>query len=302
MLRVVTRNLGQSYRRPTGLLMQLLAQASGQTVCLVSKRADLEVGGVQFPPLSRFIRQARSTLSGRSINASVAASSPRGDTTSSLWVTGENVRPPLGPWGGFLSFEVDDLLGRNAYMPIWFEHVGLFGDAHPRFLGRAPRIDELLALREPTAQDRPRDVCAFIGNPEPLRLRAIEALAQVLDVEVFGSSVGRPVRDKLSAAASFKFMLCFENDIYPGYVTEKPIDAWAAGCIPIWSGIDPAAYLNTGAMIRYSPDAGIESLVERVMIMAHSRCELAAMSAQPILLKEPDLEPCLRVIRSALGV
>jgi len=41
---------------------------------------------------------------------------------------------------------------------------------------------------------------------------------------------------KREVMSSFKFTLCFENCIFPGYVTEKIFDCFLAGCIPIYFG------------------------------------------------------------------
>ena len=44
--------------------------------------------------------------------------------------------------------------------------------------------------------------------------------------------------DKKRTISNYKFSLCFENTIYPGYLTEKIIDSLVAGVIPIYLG-DP---------------------------------------------------------------
>jgi len=46
----------------------------------------------------------------------------------------------------------------------------------------------------------------------------------------------RPVDNKLQTLSNFKFTLCFENCVFPGYVTEKIFDAFLSGCIPIYLG------------------------------------------------------------------
>ena len=43
-------------------------------------------------------------------------------------------------------------------------------------------------------------------------------------------------KDKIMKIASFRFAICFENTSYPGYLTEKIIDCFAAGVIPIYLG------------------------------------------------------------------
>ena len=42
--------------------------------------------------------------------------------------------------------------------------------------------------------------------------------------------------DKVKTIANYKFSICFENISYPGYVTEKIIDCFVAGVIPIYLG------------------------------------------------------------------
>ena len=44
------------------------------------------------------------------------------------------------------------------------------------------------------------------------------------------------ITDKLSLLQNYDFALCFENCIYPGYVTEKIFDCFLSGCIPIYYG------------------------------------------------------------------
>lgn len=44
------------------------------------------------------------------------------------------------------------------------------------------------------------------------------------------------VDDKLKAMSGFRFALCFENCVFPGYVTEKIFDCFFVGCIPVYWG------------------------------------------------------------------
>jgi hypothetical protein len=43
-------------------------------------------------------------------------------------------------------------------------------------------------------------------------------------------------KDKHTVISNYKFAICFENMSYPGYVTEKIIDCFRAGVIPIYLG------------------------------------------------------------------
>jgi hypothetical protein len=88
------------------------------------------------------------------------------------------------------------------------------------------------------------------------RLDAIRHFSGSADFDLFGrgwsdtstlssieaSAVARsyrgevPVFDKVKTLSNYRFALCFENTAFPGYVTEKIFDCFAAGCIPIYLG------------------------------------------------------------------
>ena len=58
---------------------------------------------------------------------------------------------------------------------------------------------------------------------------------------------------KYNVISNYKFNICFENSIYPGYYTEKPIHAKTAGCIPIyWSDEHMRLDFNKNAFINLS--------------------------------------------------
>jgi hypothetical protein len=88
------------------------------------------------------------------------------------------------------------------------------------------------------------------------RLDAIRHFSRSTDFDLFGrdwsdptnlsgpeaSAVARsyrgelPVFEKVPTLSNYQFALCFENTAFPGYVTEKIFDCFAAGCIPIYLG------------------------------------------------------------------
>jgi hypothetical protein len=45
-----------------------------------------------------------------------------------------------------------------------------------------------------------------------------------------------PVDDKHGTLKRYRFAICYENAIYPGYISEKIFDCFRAGCIPIYWG------------------------------------------------------------------
>ena len=135
-----------------------------------------------------------------------------------------------------------------------------------------------------------------------MRLHAIQCLREIGPVDVFGSVVGRPVEDKAVVAGDYRFVLCFENDVYPGYVTEKPFEAWATGAVPLWRGSDAAGYLNRSALINASEFPDLQSFAEVVAAVDGDEQRWVAMAAEPILRRQPDLNAPLHLLRRTLAV
>jgi len=207
------------------------------------------------------------------------------------------VRPPQGEWDGFFSFDLDPLGGRNCYVPFWWETVGLFGKPIADFLGRPLTVEELLSFRTPS---RPRPTgfaCAFIGNPTGTRWHVIEALSKIGPVDIYGPAVGRPVTRKLDVASRYRYVICLENDLYPGYVTEKPFDAWASGALPIWWGKDACRYLNPDALINLADLSGVDELAHVVADIDSSASQWEQRVSQPLLARPPDPSAAMDLIQ-----
>lgn len=224
----------------------------------------------------------------------------------SIWYTGENVRPPHAPWHATWSFDADSMLSRNYTFPLWFllfpELVGLpSGTMSPENRSGLPlSLASATSSRSIDTGRRPKFACAFIGNPEPTRLWAISALRQIGEVDVFGPSVGKVVTRKWEVASEYRFMICFENSVTPGYVTEKVFDAWACATVPIWNGIDRDAYLNPSAMLNLADLGGsMDVLLDRVASIEADPTRVSQMASAPILTRRPTLERILSSLRLA---
>ena len=68
-------------------------------------------------------------------------------------------------------------------------------------------------------------------------------------IDFYGNHV-KPIKDKIEALRDYKYHLCIENSKIPGYFTEKLIDCFATGCVPIYWG-DPLIHevFDTSGMI-----------------------------------------------------
>lgn len=80
------------------------------------------------------------------------------------------------------------------------------------------------------------------------------------------NNIGGPVQDKAAFIRQYKFTIAFENESYPGYTTEKIVDAMHARSLPIYWGnplvhldFDPKSFLN------YHDYGSDEALIERII-------------------------------------
>lgn len=116
------------------------------------------------------------------------------------------------------------------------------------------------------------------------RLAAIRYFARYDDFHLYGYGWNRPVhragratqravqrasrgeiapgiRAKRAVLSRYRFAICFENTIFPGYLTEKLFDCFLSGCIPIYWG-DPSvtAHVPSACFIDYRRFADLNCL------------------------------------------
>ena len=132
------------------------------------------------------------------------------------------------------------------------------------------------------------------------RERCFEALSEYKKVDSGGRHKnnlpdGKPVADKLAFQKEYKFSLAFENSSFPGYVTEKIMDAWAAGTVPIYWG-DPhiEKMLNPKAFINCNDFQSMEEMVEKVREIDEDDSKFLAMMKEPIMLPGSVLEEMIQ--------
>lgn len=76
------------------------------------------------------------------------------------------------------------------------------------------------------------------------------------------------VDSKIETLGRFKFALCFENCVYPGYLTEKIFDCFFAGTIPVYYGApDVATLIPKGCFIDFRDFNDFKKLDEYLISM-----------------------------------
>ena len=103
------------------------------------------------------------------------------------------------------------------------------------------------------SRKRKKFCAAVITNPIGFRLNFIKELNKYKNIDMggrFHNNVGGYVKDKIEFLKQYKFSLAMENSEADGYTSEKIIDAYLAGTIPIYYGdymvddyINPKTYI-----------------------------------------------------------
>jgi hypothetical protein len=201
-----------------------------------------------------------------------------------IWITFENRRIPPHGVDLTLSFDSDPNNGKNLYFPLIYSYIDFLGTGSSYV--RHPIEFEQLQLRRQNIgkpiSDR-KFACTFINNPDPVRLRFIKELSRYGEIDVFGRYSNNYIADKITKGNEYRFVICFENDLFPGYVTEKPLEAWLSKSVPVYWGDDSAEILNSESLINC---ASYQSLSEAAQFVA-------SLSKEPKLVEEIVKQPLL---------
>ena len=119
--------------------------------------------------------------------------------------------------------------------------------------------------------EKKTEFCSFVYSNSKActkRREFFELLSEYKKVNSGGrylNNIGGPVEDKMEFQLKHKFVIAFENSQYPGYTTEKIMEAFAAKTIPIYWG-DPviARTFNNKAFVNCNDYSNFEQVVERV--------------------------------------
>ena len=154
-----------------------------------------------------------------------------------------------------------------------------FGDRYcryPNYASRKEEIESALKSRRFTREDllNKDNFCSFVvsnGQADSYRIRLFEELNRYRPVCSGGklkNNVGGPVQDKLAFQRRSRFVIACENSCYPGYTTEKLIDAYASYAVPIYWGnpevakeFDERSFINCH---RYDSIAEAAEAVKRI--------------------------------------
>ena len=205
---------------------------------------------------------------------------------SVIFYTGENFRPPT-KYAFSISHDLDDYGGTNLYYPYLFDHL-LMAKLGQRDHLYGDLIEFNYLMNKRQLFSIPSHFASiFFSNDVPFRRRLIELMKKGGEVDVFGKISGKYVSNRSILAGEYKFVLCPENDYFPGYVTEKILHAYAMGAVPIyWGGTTLEQGLNPKAFIHLDPTRNLDSQLSSIHSMNDERYK--EIYEQPLFLQEPN--------------
>ncbi|MFY9657130.1 MAG: glycosyltransferase family 10 [Methylocystis sp.] len=228
-------------------------------------------------------------------------------TIAFIW---ENIRPNFKYYRYALSSDIDHYCGRNFRLPVWYGEIAW----SPKYRKGPPTFDnahgnealltipQLLTARHGPYMRRPK-FCALVSSHyEPHRMMVADALASLGPVDQFGRASGRTdPRSKYEILQPYVFSLCFENSMFPGYYTEKLVQAWAAETIPLYfSDRLVKNEFNTAAFLNRYDFPTLSAFVSEVKDVLASPERQETIWRQPLMLQAPTLAPAVEFLRTAV--
>lgn len=98
-----------------------------------------------------------------------------------------------------------------------------------------------------------------------MRFRVHDRLKDDQRVEFFGSGCERPIDFKIDALKDFMFSIVIENSIESDYFTEKILDCFLTGTVPIYVGTKKVSeYFNSDGIIFFEGDEDLPAILDSI--------------------------------------
>jgi hypothetical protein len=294
-IKVCAANFWPGFSLQVGFVRYLLDQALGPIKVVTSeKEADIVVSSV-FPRRTRIKKMLGITW----------PLHPE-KTISFIW---ENQRPDYTKCRFSISSDFDSYGGRNFRVPLWYMQLQWpdLNRDQPAPGSKAwssfeplVSIESLLEPR-PASAHRPGFCCFVAANREPHRMFAAERLSTIQHVDLFGPIAGKPFQgSKYEILSRYRFNLCFENSTFPGYYTEKLLQSWVGGCVPLYySDKWFARDFNPRSAINRSDFASLDQFVEYVATVDADPARMEELLQAPLLEQRPSINSALSFLRGA---
>jgi hypothetical protein len=169
-----------------------------------------------------------------------------------------------GRFNGFINFDPTRATGHPAFTRVHIPYEPALSSSHRDQRGLSAwlalwrfskhRFIDLLA-RQCLPPRRKAVMIAALAPPERYQIRLRMARKWVDWVDVYGRGWPKDLPNyrgicisKVDVLRTYRYALVFENQRQPGYVTEKLLDTFASGTVPLYHGAPDAAQELPGEM------------------------------------------------------
>lgn len=209
-----------------------------------------------------------------------------------------------------ISFDLGVTDKNHLRLPYWMElvdwsHEGIIGNTNPRY-GALLSLDQMQKPLGNAFLSRTQKAAMITSHLLEPRKMLYESVNKAIGVAGFGPHFNQSIKnhhhsnfEKKTLLNAFAFNLCPENQLFPGYYTEKIPESFLSRALPLsWVDANVCADFNPAAFINLEPMAwqNFEPLEE----LLRSKQYLETFCDQALLLQQPSLEPAKNFIKNIL--
>lgn len=196
-----------------------------------------------------------------------------------IFFTEENTIPNFNCCDYALGFHHLVFQDRYLRLPLWRLYL-------------PPKAQTVSRYSPPDCIAFKRKFCAMvvsnIKHTDGMRELFFKKLSEYKQVDSGGkykNNVGGPVADKQAFLKNYKFSLAFENTSTPGYCTEKLLQAFLAGTVPIYYG-DPTVTddFNPKAFINCHDYCSFDDVIKTIRRLDQDEQAYLAMLKEPVFI------------------
>ncbi len=296
-------------------LVPLMIQGLGYQIDWTSPlRADLVIYGSFYDsnaPRLRWLPRSWRQRAGIYVDAIEQQLANRRVPPLTLFHTSENLRHDHIKADYAISHDLDIQSEKHLRLPYWMEmidwsHEGLVGNTNPRY-GQLLKLSTLQAPLGDQFLQRVQKAVLITSHLREPRASCYTTLQKMMPVDGMGPYFDTSIKDhhssqfkKIDILTKYAFNLCPENGVYPGYVTEKIPEAFAAACLPM-TFVDESVTMdfNPRAFINLAPMA--KSNFEGIGEILNSKAFLQAYAQEPLIVKEPTLQVLKKFLENVIS-
>jgi hypothetical protein len=206
-----------------------------------------------------------------------------------VYYTGENIRPNFNECDYSITFDFNSHDGKNIRFPVWMLNIDFFDKktyGNPEYLVPPDFITNFKS--NPYYNAEKKHFCSIITTALPNRRdEMVNKLNDKKTVDGYGPAFNKEriygIDKKLEIISKYKFNICFENSITPGYYTEKLVDARVAGTVPIYySDSNVNVDFNVKGILNLNDYNSMEEFVEKIMEVDNNQSLYEEMINEPI--------------------